>query len=323
VFDAKSTLSPIRPLSRAALVAVFVSACVFCVTGAAGADVITVRDSAGRTITINNSSRIVSIGGAVTEILYALGLEDRIVAVDTTSVYPERALAEKPNVGYMRQLSPEGTVRLKGRDLCAYRPHGLAQHRAVLSQSITVGFPFTVAEIVRMGAGATRSRSTQAFVESALAEVGLATLRDRIITTLSGGEQHRAHLARVLVQLSCGEREHGPGLLLLDEPTANLDLRHQVDFIGLTRLRARCGTAVVAVLHDLNLAAAFADRIIVLHGGAVVADGPARAAITTDMLGRVFDVCAAPGEAPADGMPFVLPQMMTARAGWRTGEVSG
>jgi iron complex transport system ATP-binding protein len=74
----------------------------------------------------------------------------------------------------------------------------------------------------------------------------------------------------VLVQLSCGEREHGPGLLLLDEPTANLDLRHQVDFIGLTRLRARCGTAVVAVLHDLNLAAAFADRIIVLHGGAVV-----------------------------------------------------
>jgi ABC-type multidrug transport system ATPase subunit len=69
----------------------------------------------------------------------------------------------------------------------------------------------------------------------------------------------------------------------------------------------------VAVLHDLNLAAAFADRIIVLHGGAVVADGPARAAITTDMLGRVFDVCAAPGQAPADGMPFVLPQMMTAR----------
>jgi iron complex transport system ATP-binding protein len=154
------------------------------------------------------------------------------------------------------------------------------------------------------------------------AGIGLATLRDRIITTLSGGEQHRAHLARVLVQLSCGEREHGPGLLLLDEPTANLDLRHQVDFIGLTRLRARCGTAVVAVLHDLNLAAAFADRIIVLHGGAVVADGPARAAITTDMLGRVFDVCAAPDEAPADGMPFVLPQMMTARAGRRTGQTS-
>jgi iron complex transport system ATP-binding protein len=217
------------------------------------------------------------------------------------------------------ELRPRGgTVRLKGRDVGAYAPHGLAQHRAVLSQSITVGFPFTVAEIVRMGAGATRSRSAQAFVESALAEVGLATFRDRIITTLSGGEQHRAHLARVLVQLACGEREHGPGLLLLDEPTANLDLRHQVDFIGLTRLRARCGTAVVAVLHDLNLAAAFADRIIVLHGGAVVADGSARATITTDMLGRVFDVCAAPGEASADGTPFVLPQMMAACAGRRT-----
>jgi len=213
------------------------------------------------------------------------------------------------------ELRPRaGAVHLKRRDVTAYRPQELARHRAVLSQSIAVGFPFTVAEIVRMGAGETRNRSMQAFVESALAEVGLATFRDRIITTLSGGEQHRAHLARVLVQLSCGERDHGPGLLLLDEPTANLDLRHQLDFIGLTRLRARCGTAVVAVLHDLNLAAAFADRIIVLHGGAVVADGSARATITTDMLGRVFDVCAAPGEAPADGMPFVLPQMMAVPA---------
>jgi iron complex transport system ATP-binding protein len=221
------------------------------------------------------------------------------------------------------ELRPHaGTVHLKGRDLGAYAPQGLARHRAVLSQSITVGFPFTVAEIVRMGAGETRSRSTQAFVESALAEVGLAALRNRTITTLSGGEQHRAHLARVLVQLACGEQEHGPGLLLLDEPTANLDLRHQVDFIALTRLRARCGTAVVAVLHDLNLAATFADRIIVLHGGSVVADGPASATITKDMLDRVFDVCAAPGEAPADRTPFILPQMIAARAGGRTGKVS-
>src|SRR5258705_5019443 len=79
-----------------------------------------------------------------------------------------------------------GAVHLKRRDVTAYRPQELARHRAVLSQSITVRVPFTVAEIVRMGAGATRSRSMQAFVESALAEVGLATFRDRIITTLSG-----------------------------------------------------------------------------------------------------------------------------------------
>jgi iron complex transport system ATP-binding protein len=222
------------------------------------------------------------------------------------------------------ELRPHaGAVHLKGRELRAYAPHALAQHRAVLAQSITVAFPFTVAEIVRMGAGETRSRSAQAFVESALTEVGLVAFQNRIITTLSGGEQHRAHLARVLVQLDCGEREHGPGLLLLDEPTANLDLRHQVDFIALTRLRARGGTAVVAVLHDLNLAATFADRIVVLHGGSVVADGAARATITTDMLSRVFDVSAAPGEAPADGTPFILPQTMAARAGWRTGQMSG
>jgi iron complex transport system ATP-binding protein len=221
------------------------------------------------------------------------------------------------------ELRPHaGTVHLKGRELGAYAPRGLARHRAVLSQSITVAFPFTVAEIVRMGSGDTRSRQTKTFVESALAEVGLVASQDRVVTTLSGGEQHRAHLARVLVQLACGEQEHGPGLLLLDEPTANLDLRHQVDFVALTRLRARCGTAVVAVLHDLNLAATFADRIVVLQGGAVVADGSSKATITPEVLGRVFDVCAMPGEAPVDGTPFILPQMIAARADWRTGQVS-
>jgi iron complex transport system substrate-binding protein len=76
------------------------------------AEAITVRDATGRNVTVTDSSRIVSIGGAVTEILYALGFEDHVVGVDTTSVYPERALAAKPNVGYMRQLSPEGVLGL-------------------------------------------------------------------------------------------------------------------------------------------------------------------------------------------------------------------
>lgn len=80
--------------------------------GSSGADNITVKDAAGRSIAITDPSRIVSVGGAVTEILYALGLESRIIAVDSTSLYPPRALAEKPSVGYMRQLSPEGVLGL-------------------------------------------------------------------------------------------------------------------------------------------------------------------------------------------------------------------
>ena len=87
------------------------SLCVLAATPATG-DGVTVRDAAGRSVTINDASRIVSVGGAVTEILYALGLEQRVVAVDTTSLYPPRAPAEKPNVGYMRQLSAEGVLGL-------------------------------------------------------------------------------------------------------------------------------------------------------------------------------------------------------------------
>lgn len=84
----------------------------FSACGSCDADAITVEDATGRSVVISDASRIVSVGGAVTEILYALGLEQRVIAVDTTSLYPPRALAEKPNVGYMRQLSPEGVLAL-------------------------------------------------------------------------------------------------------------------------------------------------------------------------------------------------------------------
>jgi iron complex transport system ATP-binding protein len=135
----------------------------------------------------------------------------------------------------------------------------------------------------------------------------------RIVTTLSGGEQHRAHFARVLVQLGRGEQNHGPGLLLLDEPTAALDLRHQIDFVASIRARAAAGTAAIAVLHDLNLAAALADRVVALHRGRVAADGPPRTVITPDMLARVFDVALTSCSLPV-GVPCVLPHMIAPRA---------
>ena len=98
-------------------------------------------------------------------------------------------------------------------------------------------------------------------------EVGLERFRDRQLLTLFGGEQQRAHFARVLVQLACGEAMHGPGLLLLDEPTSSLDLRHQIDLMEAARRRASGCTTVIAVLHDLNLAIRFAKRLIVLSRG--------------------------------------------------------
>jgi iron complex transport system ATP-binding protein len=210
------------------------------------------------------------------------------------------------------ELQPRsGAVRLKGRDVASYAPRALAEHRAVLSQNVTVVFPFTAAEIVRMGAGDRRGARIESLVDDALQEVGLTALRERIITTLSGGEQQRAHFARVLVQLACGEAAHGPGVLMLDEPTASLDLRHQLDLLAATWRCASRGVTVIAILHDLNLAALFADRIVVLSGGRVVGDGAPRDVITNDTLAQVFKVGAAVGRIPADGVPFVLPHTMT------------
>jgi iron complex transport system ATP-binding protein len=201
-----------------------------------------------------------------------------------------------------------GGVRLKGRDLASYSSRDLASHRVMLSQHVSVSFPFTVEEIVFMGAGDRARAAAQPLVDAALDELELDPFRHRELPTLSGGEQQRAHFARVLVQLACGEADHGPGVLLLDEPTSSLDLRYQINLVEVAKRRARSGTAVVAVLHDLNLAVRFADRIIVLRQGAVAADGSPTETITDRMIADVFDVETSIGSE--GGQPYVLLQRM-------------
>lgn len=201
------------------------------------------------------------------------------------------------------ELAPQaGRVRLAGRALAAYTPHELARRRAVLAQSIHIAFPFRVAEVVRMGAGDARGPRVEQIVAAALAEADLAGFGERVITTLSGGEQQRAHFARVLTQLACGEADDA--LLLLDEPTASLDLRHQLALAASVRRCAARGTAVLAVLHDLNLASLFADRIVALDRGRIAADGRPEDVVTDALLARVFGVTAAVGRVP--DRPFVL-----------------
>jgi iron complex transport system ATP-binding protein len=204
-----------------------------------------------------------------------------------------------------------GSVKLATRDINAWSPRELALRRATLSQHVHVTFPFTVEEIVEMGTGGRSHAASRPLVEQALQEVGLERFRDRQLPTLSGGEQQRAHFARVLVQLACGEAAHGPGLLLLDEPTSSLDLRHQIDLVEAARRRAANGTAVVAILHDLNLAVRFADRIVVLHRGAKVADDIPANTVTDDLIRTVFEIDVRV-QRHSDGTPLVLPQLMTA-----------
>ncbi|KRR29240.1 heme ABC transporter ATP-binding protein [Bradyrhizobium retamae] len=202
-----------------------------------------------------------------------------------------------------------GQIRLKQRDIESYPPRLLAFHRAMLSQHVNVTFPFTVEEIVHMGAGDAGRAAAQRLVDAALGEVDLAHFSQRQLPTLSGGEQQRAHFARVLVQLACGEAQHGPGLLLLDEPTSSLDMRHQIDLVETAKRRAQNGTAVIAVLHDLNLAMRFADRIVLLHRGKLAVDGGRSDAITAETIRRIFEVDVKIDYTDA-GVPFLLPQTM-------------
>lgn len=213
----------------------------------------------------------------------------------------------------MRLLSGDlrpttGAVQIKGRDLQSYSSAELAMQRAMLSQHVSISFPFTVEEVVRMGAGEMAQTHAQPLVDAMLKEVGLEAFRDRELPTLSGGEQQRAHFARVLLQLACGESRNGPGILLLDEPTSSLDLRYQINLVEMAKRRAGNGTAVVAILHDLNLAARFADRIVVIHQGQIAANGSPGETITAEMLRTVFGVDTEIGGT--SNMPTVLPQAM-------------
>lgn len=209
------------------------------------------------------------------------------------------------------ELKPQfGHVRLDGKDLASFSPQALADHRAVLSQQVSIAFPFSVADVVRMGTGGRRAERTEALVEATLAELDVLDLADRPITTLSGGERQRVHFARVLVQLAYGQSQGGRGILLLDEPTNSLDLRHQLDMLAVLKCRVARGALVIAVLHDLNLASVFATRIVALHEGRIDCDGRPEQTITSRMLERVFAIETTVSEAPASAAPFVLPQAM-------------
>ncbi len=160
----------------------------------------------------------------------------------------------------------------------------LARLRAVLPQQQTLSFGFRVDAVVRMGRTpwyrTSRDADDDRVVADALERTDMTALAERLFPTLSGGEQARTTFARVLAQET--------PVLLLDEPTAALDLRHQEALLELARGIAREGAAVVVVLHDLSLAAAYADRVCVLEGGRIRADGPPAEVLTGELLSEVY-----------------------------------
>ncbi|NDJ77215.1 MAG: heme ABC transporter ATP-binding protein [Chloroflexi bacterium] len=181
-----------------------------------------------------------------------------------------------------------GTVRLHNQSLIQMKPRAIARTVAMVPQDTRLDFSFSVRQVVLMGRHPHLGRfdvegpQDFALVEQAMAQLEIADLADRTITTLSGGERQRVFLAKALAAQ--------PQLLLLDEPIAALDLRHQFNVLSLLKRLSRANHAVVVVLHDLNLAARFCDRLALIHAGQLAGCGAPADVLNEDVMRRVYRI---------------------------------
>jgi iron complex transport system ATP-binding protein len=208
-----------------------------------------------------------------------------------------------------RILVPEaGTIRLFGRDLQALTRREIARTVAVVPQEFQVAFPFTVEQVVAMGrypysrgVGLETAEDRRA-VERALRETGTGHLLKKYLDQLSGGEKQRVVIARALAQ--------EPRLLLLDEPTAHLDLSHHLEILRLLRrLKIERGLTIILVSHDLNAAAECADRLLLLQGGAILIAGRPEEVMRPEIIEKAYGCSVSIDVDPETGKFRVLPRL--------------
>jgi len=195
--------------------------------------------------------------------------------------------AEKPDAGQ---------VLLNGDRLSDYKERELAQVRGILSQQLHLPFSIRVLDVVLLGRHIHTKREGKRTSEKAarqcLRQVGLAGYENRDIRTLSGGEQQRVHLARVLAQITHQENNHGC-YLLLDEPTASQDMAQQLRLLSLLRQLAKeQQIGIIAILHDINQAAQYADQVLLLKSGHVIAIGSPKEVITPENIQTAYGIIA-------------------------------
>jgi len=203
-------------------------------------------------------------------------------------------------------ILPAGTgasIDFDGSDLLSMRRRDRARMLALAEQHGDTDTALRVRDVVMLGRtphiGRWRSEgpTDRAIVADALDAVSMSAFADRVFDTLSGGERQRVQLARALAQQ--------PRLLLLDEPTNHLDIRAQLSLLSLVRAQTAAGLTAIAALHDLTIAAAYADRIIVLADGRVVTSGPASEVLTADLIADVYGVRADVLPHPRTGRPVI------------------
>lgn len=199
---------------------------------------------------------------------------------------------------YRQNRPDEGQVLVGGQDVWQVPARDVARLVAAVLQEAAPDFAFTVREVVAMGrlphrgSLLTRSLADEAIIEQALSDFELADLSERPFSTLSGGEKQRTLLARAIVQQ--------PKLIVLDEPTNHLDIRHQLEILQILRCLQ---VTVLVTLHDLNLAAALADQVLIMRAGRICAVGPPQTVLTSDTIRAAFDVAAHIDCHPRTGRP--------------------
>lgn len=180
-----------------------------------------------------------------------------------------------------------GNVGYNGYPIGGLSPRQLAEVRAVMPQHTSVNFPFSAQEVVELGLFSTQSKNPLLLIQEVMEATQTWHLKGCDFQQLSGGERQRVQLARVLVQI--WEQKSFPRYLLLDEPTSSLDIAQQHGVLSILRKLTRRNIGVLIILHELNLAAQYADRIALLKHGMVTQCGPVREVLREDTLAQVFD----------------------------------
>ena len=203
------------------------------------------------------------------------------------------------------ELDAGGDIRIHNKNQAKWPAKALARYLAVLPQHSSLSFAFTAQEVVELGAlplDLPRADATATAAEM-MEKTDITTLADRLYPSLSGGEKQRVHFARILTQLSEANEN---AILMLDEPTSALDLAHQHKTLQLAQNMAKAGAAVIVVLHDLNLAAQYANRLIIVNNGKIQADGDAWHALEPSNIERVYGWPVTMTEHPVHKHPVIL-----------------
>lgn len=204
-----------------------------------------------------------------------------------------------------KEWKVNGAVDYFGQPSESWKPESIAKHLGVLPQSSSLSFNFTVREVVELG-GLTLNAShsdISKIADKYMQANDIEHLAERSYPTLSGGEKQRVHLSRVLTQIEqSGENK----ILLLDEPTSALDLSHQHRTLALAKQLTRSGASVIAVIHDLNLAAQYADRVLILNEGKLVADGTPWETLTEKTINQVYKWSVQVIKHPSESHPVIL-----------------